>query len=319
MELPSLSVVVPNYNHARSLPACLTAILAQSVPATEIIVIDDGSTDDSVEVMTAFARRNPGIQVHRNDRNHGVVYTLNRGIELARGDYLHFPGADDEVLPGLFEKSLTVLKRNPDAALSCTVSEWRDASTDVSWLMGAGMASEACCFSPDKLVSLEREGRLMIVSHSAVLKASAVREFGGFLPELLWHCDWFLTYASAFRHGLCYIPEILSKVNLHPASYYGTGQRGKEHARIMARLLELLHEERFRDVGARIRDSGALALHSTPMLLAMLRFPEYRDFLTPLFLRKCLGRRAQIAARRHFPAWLARWCVRVFLKRSGSP
>jgi glycosyltransferase involved in cell wall biosynthesis len=310
---PTLSVIVPNYNHGRHLPACLDALLAQSVPATEIVLIDDGSTDHSPEVMAAYAQRHPQIQVHRNDQNRGVVYTMNRGIELARGDYVHLAGADDEVMSGLFEKSLRLLTEHPRAALSCTISRWNDASTGVQWLMGAGMTDRPAFLSPDDLVALERRGRLMIVSHSAIVRRSVVLEFGGFLPDLRWHCDWFLTYAGAFRHGLCHIPETLSEVHLHGTSYYGAGHQKAAHAEVMKRLLELLHEERYLDVGARVRDSGALALHSTPMLRAMLQHPGYRDFLTARFIRKALWRRVQILARRHFPPWLARWCVRVFL------
>ncbi len=313
MELPSLSVVVPNFNHGKFLPACLDALLAQSAAAREIVVIDDGSTDDSLAVLQAYAGRHPAVRVHRNEVNRGVVATMNRGVELATGEYLHFAAADDEVLPGLFEKSLGLLARHPRAALSCTVSRWRDVTNGLTWLMGAGLAEGPSYLGPEVLVERERQGRLMIVSHSALLRADVVREFGGFRPDLRWHCDWFLTYAGAFRHGLCHVPEVLSAVNLHGTSYYGSGHRRAEHAAVMDRLLALLHEEAFRDVGERVRESGALALHALPMLRAMWRTPAYRDFLTARFARKCAWRGAQLVARRYFPGWLARWCVRVFL------
>ncbi|MBX3746542.1 MAG: glycosyltransferase family 2 protein [Verrucomicrobiae bacterium] len=318
MTLPSLSVVVPNYNHGHSLPACLDALLAQSVPPDEIVVIDDGSTDDSRTVIADYARRHPCIRPEANPANRGVVFTMNRGLELARGDYLHFASADDMVLPGLFERSLTLLAAHPRAALSCSASRWSDMDSGMTWSMAAGLAQEPGYLDPDRLVALERAGRLMIVSHSALLKAGVVREFGGFLPDLRWHCDWFLTYAAAFRHGLCYRPEVLSQVHLHGSSYYGSGRRRTEHDAVMTRLLELLHEERFGDVARRIRESGALSLHAIPMLRAMLRQPAHRDFLTARFLRKCLWRQAQVLARRHFPTWLARACIRLFLRPTPS-
>src|SRR5437762_2359536 len=95
MSLPTLSVVVPNYNHAHYLPKCLAAILGQSLPPTEVIMIDDGSTDNSLEVLGQLAREHPNLHVHRNERNRGVVWTANRGIDLAQGDYLFFTAADD--------------------------------------------------------------------------------------------------------------------------------------------------------------------------------------------------------------------------------
>ncbi len=318
---PRLSVVVPNYNHGKYLPRCLDSLLAQSVPPDEIWIVDDGSTDDSRFVIESFMARDPRIRAHWHPKNRGVVAAMNCGLGLARGraEYLHFAGADDFVLPGLFEKSLDLLAKHPQAALSCTVSRWTDTSNGLTWLMGAGVAERAAYVSPDDLVGLEQAGRLMIVSHSALLRADAIEEFGGAFPERLrWHCDWFMTYAPAFRHGLCFIPEVLSSVELHGTSYYGAGHRRREHDEVMENLLALLHEDRFRDVGERVRASGALALHSTPMLRAMWRNPAHRDFLTARFVRKCLRRRAQLVARRHFPTWLARLCVRLFLNQRMS-
>src|SRR6267378_1457403 len=109
MDLPSLSVVVPNYNHARYLPTCLKAILAQSVTPIELIVVDDASTDNSIEVIKQFVTQNPLVRLVQNEKNMGVALTQNRGLTLARGEYIFMQAADDEVLPGLFEKSLRLL------------------------------------------------------------------------------------------------------------------------------------------------------------------------------------------------------------------
>lgn len=74
-----LSVVVPNYNHAQYLPEALNAILNQSCRPMEVIVIDDCSTDNSVEVIEAFIRMDPIIRLYRNERNRGVNFSMNRG------------------------------------------------------------------------------------------------------------------------------------------------------------------------------------------------------------------------------------------------
>ena len=71
--LPTLSVVVPNYNHAKYLPACLTAILRESVQPLEVLVLDDVSTDNSVEVIRSFAARHPLVRLIQNEQNLGVM------------------------------------------------------------------------------------------------------------------------------------------------------------------------------------------------------------------------------------------------------
>ncbi len=73
MSLPTVSVILPNYNHAHYLPQCLNAMLDQSVKPTEIIVIDDASTDNSIEVISDYVRRDPVVKLIQNEKNIGNV------------------------------------------------------------------------------------------------------------------------------------------------------------------------------------------------------------------------------------------------------
>ena len=97
----------------------LAALLAQERAADEIIVIDDGSTDDSVRVIERFAAGAPSIRVLHNPNNIGVIPTLQRGLQAARGKYIYFAASDDWVLPGFFELALRRLEANPDVGLFC--------------------------------------------------------------------------------------------------------------------------------------------------------------------------------------------------------
>src|SRR4030095_15000486 len=101
--MPTLSVVVPNYNHAKYLEFSLPAILKQSHRPLEVIVLDDASKDNSVEVIRRFAAQDPIVRLVQNEKNLTVVPNLNKGVELARGDYVFIVSADREALPGIFE------------------------------------------------------------------------------------------------------------------------------------------------------------------------------------------------------------------------
>src|SRR5579864_5922652 len=116
---PTLSVVVPNCNHAKFIGRALAALLSQERVADEIIVIDDGSTDDSVAVIARIAAEAPAIRLLRNPGNVGVIPTLQRGLEAARGKYVYFAASDDWVLPGFFALALRRLEAEPDTGLFC--------------------------------------------------------------------------------------------------------------------------------------------------------------------------------------------------------
>jgi len=117
MTTSSISVVLPNYNHAQYIAGQLSALVSQSVRPLEIIVIDDCSTDESVGVIEEFARRDSIVRLIRHERNMGVVATLNRGLKEARGEYFYGGAADDLVGPGLIECTERMIARYPEAGV----------------------------------------------------------------------------------------------------------------------------------------------------------------------------------------------------------
>lgn len=313
--LPTLSVVVPNFNHAKHLPISLPTILGQSVRPLEVIVLDDASTDNSLEVIRRFAAQDPLIRLVENEKNLTVIPNVNKGLALARGEYVFVAPADDEVAPGLFEKSLRLLAENPQAALCCSYAEWRETFSGLVWHMATRMAKKSCYLPPEDLVRLGKKGRLCIISSSSIMRKDRLSQAGGYIPELRWHADWFVCYVAALRHGLCFVPEILSLANLLPGSYYQAGRKRIEHQQVLLKLLELFNSEQYADVLPRVLESGALSLFGLPMLRLMASRPEYRHFINSTFLRQALRRSAELQAKRVFPVWLSRWCLNRFYRR----
>lgn len=314
MKLPSLSVILPNYNHAQHLPTCLNALLNQSVPPTEIIVIDDGSTDNSVEVIREFAERDPRIKFYQNDRNRGVNFTINRGIELASGEYLYFPGADDEILPGFIEKSMSLLAQHPQAGLSCTIGDWREIGTGLKWHMGVGMVDKPSYLPPQQIVELDRRGRHCIPNHTAIMRRKAFLDAGRLNADLKSASDWFVHNVMALRHGLCVVPEPLAVFNINPKSYYHRNRRDKDGYREMLEsMLKLLTQPEYRDVAELMKQGGSLFVFDWPMLELVLSRREYRHFATPTFVRKALWHATKLFLKRFTPAPVGN----LYLKLAG--
>jgi glycosyltransferase involved in cell wall biosynthesis len=315
MNDPRISVIIPNFNHSQLLPRCLEALLHQSIPPGEIVVVDDASTDNSLEVLSSFAQTHPNIRVYSNARNLGVVPTMNRGLELARCDYVFFSAADDEVRPGLFEHALRMFRAHPEAGVCSGICEWRCASSGLTWHIGAGMPNRPCYLSPAELTALSRRGRLAISAPSAVFKKSALTEAGAWIPELRWFCDFFGVYVVGFRHGACHVPEVLANFNLNPTSYYNTARSTAERREVMERLVQFLESDKYADVAPRIRESGHLGTFGWPMLQVLARRKKHWNFLTVAFLGQVMRRCAEVLARRFFPNWLARFFLKAFYNR----
>ncbi|MCH5226747.1 MAG: glycosyltransferase family 2 protein [Muribaculaceae bacterium] len=114
MQIPLISVIVPVFNVERYLAACLDSILSQSYKNLEVIVINDGSTDFSMQIAETYAEKDDRVTVY-NHKNEGLSEARNRGLEVATGDFITFVDADDMLLPRALEAMMQVaLKHSVD-------------------------------------------------------------------------------------------------------------------------------------------------------------------------------------------------------------
>lgn len=94
MALPKVSIIVPVYNSEKTLARCINSILKQKYQTTEIILVNDGSTDNSLTICEEYARKDPRVIVI-DKKNTGVSDTRNTGISYASGEYIQFVDSDD--------------------------------------------------------------------------------------------------------------------------------------------------------------------------------------------------------------------------------
>ena len=187
----------------------MDAFLRQEKVPDEIIIVDDGSTDDSRRILEEIKSRSPAVRVFFNDTNKGVIYSLNRGLEASSGKYVHLSAADDWVLPGFFVSALHMLECYPEAALACgEVNLIRgNAGARVGVRPIIRPSLKAAYFSPDAVAALLRRSDNWIFTGAAILARENVREAGGLLSDLGSFADGFLVRKLAVMHGFCYIPK----------------------------------------------------------------------------------------------------------------
>src|SRR5918993_3371746 len=119
---PLVTVVIPCYNQAHFLGEAIESVLSQSYPNFEVVVVDDGSTDDTSEVASRYPQK---VRLIRQE-NRGLAGARNTGIGHARGEYLVFLDADDRLLPEALEAGGRELEAHPECAF---VSSRRDNIT----------------------------------------------------------------------------------------------------------------------------------------------------------------------------------------------
>lgn len=139
--MPKISFIIPIYNVAPYLPKCSDSILAQTLTDTEVICINDGSTDDSGIILQNYATKDKRIKII-NQENQGISVARNAGLKMAQADYVMFVDSDDYIADDMAEKLYNMMmKENPDVVIcsaECVNKLPGDASEDIikwqSWL-----------------------------------------------------------------------------------------------------------------------------------------------------------------------------------------
>jgi glycosyltransferase involved in cell wall biosynthesis len=222
------------------LPRAIEALAAQVPCPDEILVIDDASTDESLAVLAALKRRHPSLRVIRHERNLGAIGALNRGLAEARGRYIYFGAADDQVLPGLFALGLSLLETHPGAAFACAECRIVDqAGADRGIRPLANPTARAAYVPAESVPRLLRRIDNWAHTSTAVLRREPVEAAGGLDPALGSFADGFLLRRLALRHGFCFAPRLVAQWTLRPG---GLSRSQVGNPEIMKRLLKAFRQ-----------------------------------------------------------------------------
>jgi hypothetical protein len=219
-----VSVIMAVYNGEPFVAEGIGSLLAQTFDDFELIVVNDGSTDRTAEIVAGFD--DPRIRLVANERNLGLAPSLNRGLALARGEFIARQDADDRSVPDRLARQVAFMDANPDVAL---LGSWfTEIAAD-----GTRRESHPLPTSHADL-SWYLWMRCPFV-HSAVLwrRALVAEDVGGYDERLAYSMDYDLWRRIAARHRVANLPESLVELRTHGASMTATyNDRAREGYRM---------------------------------------------------------------------------------------
>lgn len=219
-----ISIITASYNYQDYIKETIESVMAQTYPNWEMIVVDDGSKDNSVEVIKQYCQRDSRIKLfqHEGGVNKGLCKTVQLGIEKSDSEWLVFLESDDLITPDYLEEKVKVIKENPDIefifndietfgerAENCGYNEYFEMQKDVIRKLG-NPADYFYALGKNNFVPTFS----VVMTKKAVMQTLDYTTKGG-QPQL----DWSLWRQVALEHKFYYIDKKLTKWRLHKASY----------------------------------------------------------------------------------------------------
>ncbi|MCD8554000.1 glycosyltransferase [Seleniivibrio sp.] len=222
------SIVIPSYNHEKYIKRCIDSVLNQSLGDFELIIIDDGSKDDSDRIISAYTDKR--IKYIRQE-NAGAHNAINRGLKIAQGDFFAILNSDDEFDPHRLKKCLEVMEKNPDAGL---VSTWINVIDADSKKKGVKKAWEnmlpwefnkGLTFADKNKYALHAIMSNFVSTTSNMIFRKEVYETIGGMRNLRFAHDWDFLLRVCSKYRCINVEEALVNYRIHGTNTISTNKK----------------------------------------------------------------------------------------------
>lgn len=278
--VPLVSIVIPAYNHARYLDEAIRSVLQQSYPRVELLVLDDGSSDGTRNVLEKY-----GTSFHwETQPNMGQAATVNKGWRLSRGEILGYLSADDALFPDAIRTSVACLAEHPEAVLTYPDFNLIDPG---SHLVGTMQAPEYSYF--EMVVDM-----ICAPGPGVLFRRSAFEMAGGWDPSLRQMPDYEYWLRLGLYGSFVHIPKVLASFRVHDESqsFARSDERKAEEPRLVLGAFLQRSDLPVAVAGARKRALGQASLLSARLhwragryALALVRLAQ-AIALSPGLLRR---------------------------------
>lgn len=227
-EYPLVSVRIPAYNHARFIERCLASVIEDDYPNKELIIIDDGSSDRTYEIIQTWAGKNHlKLPIrHYTQKNAGLCTTLNRLVDLCRGEYLVSLASDDMLLPNGIARRVQYLQEHPDDMAvigDCRVIDENDMELYASAMEGFFCVDKRL-YQSKAGIKREVVGNWAIPGPALMVRKGIYKILGKYESRYLVE-DWHFYLRMVERNLLGFVPELVSSYRLHGSNQAQTTHR----------------------------------------------------------------------------------------------
>lgn len=224
---PAISICVPTYNGSEFIKECLDSILNQTFSDFEVIIVDDKSSDQTIEIIRVYASKDSRITIIENPQNLGLVGNWNRCIELSKGEWIKFIFQDDTIAPNCLERmleestpecDLVFCRRNFIFESNVSDEKRKEYERFVDSDKALPNTTQITAYEYCQTMVSQPWVNIIGEPTSSMVRRRAFDRFGGFNPNLIQICDLELWDRIATNMGITFLRENLAAFRVHNES-----------------------------------------------------------------------------------------------------
>lgn len=207
---PLVTIIIPAYNHEKYVQAALNSIYAQDYKKIQLIVINDGSTDNTAKKICSYQKQTGKNFTFIDKPNEGIGVTLNRGLKLAKGEIFYYLASDDQLLPGAISRIVTLFTKC-DKKVGLIYGQYVNDPSKQPISIKHALQEQG--FIWKNIL----ENKVNILGPVCFFKTAALRKVGGF-SDILPLEDFYVLLKITYCYKTCFLPEPLVFYRLHTSN-----------------------------------------------------------------------------------------------------
>jgi len=264
---PKISVIIPTYNRAHLIGRAIKSVLNQTYQDFEVIVVDDGSTDNTQEIIKKFQEQDKGVRNIRHEKNNGSAAARNSGIKAAKGEYIAFQDSDDEWLPEKLYKHMMIFKKVEKKIGVVYSGFWKIRNGKKLYIPSPHV------FQKEGNIHKELLKGNFIGMPASVVRKECFTKIGNFDIKIPHLEDWELWIRISKYYEFKYIPEPLM------ISYYIQGSVNEKSILEGIRVLDFIIKKHYEDFNKNKKLLSKHMYYIGSFLCLNYNFPEGKKYL----------------------------------------
>ena len=217
----TIGVVIPNRNDAKYLSKCIKSIISQKVYPDEVIILDDNSTDNSIEVIKNEIKNHHFFKLIKNKYQLGAIENSNKGLSLCTTDYVLFLGANDYIYSNFIKDFINTINyfNNDFGVFSGLINQVDERDKLIKKVNSPIISTKQIFLGSDKCIKYFNRLGSWLTGQSIVYKRSYLQEAGGFDVRMGGLNDLFSAVNLACTYGAIFVPKVFSAMRIHPHAF----------------------------------------------------------------------------------------------------